>query len=115
MKKTTLILIALLLFFPLTAWAAMLQGTVRQIDRSKKQVVLNTTDGRKTVEISNATKGTDSVKAGDKVEVTYSKIGQKLVASAITEDKTKSETFPSNRPETSPRAGSKLPMPMGTR
>ena len=112
MKKATSMLIALLLFPALTAWAAMLEGTVQQIDKSKKQVVLNTAEGQETIEVSSATKGADSVKAGDKVKVTYSKIGQKRVASAITENKNKSgaTTSPSDRSETSPKAGSKLPM-----
>jgi hypothetical protein len=112
MKKTTLMLSALMLFVPLTAWAAMLEGTVQRIDKSKKQVILNTADGRETIEINNATKGANSVKAGDKVQVTYSKNGQKLVASAIVENKNKSGAtmFPSDRPETSPKGGSKLPM-----
>jgi hypothetical protein len=86
MRKTASILMALLFFPAFIATAAELEGTVQQVDKAKKQIVLNTADGKETVEISGATKGADSVKAGDKVKVTYTKQGQKLVASAIAED-----------------------------
>jgi len=86
MRRTASMLMALLLFPAFIATAAELEGTVQQVDKVKNQIVLNTADGKETVEISGATKGADSVKAGDKVKVTYAKRGQKLLASAITED-----------------------------
>ena len=113
MKKVVSTLIALALFPALTASAAMLEGTVQQINKSKKQIVLNTSDGSETVEFSAATKGAETVKAGDKVKVTYNKNGQKLVASSIAEDKSGPATLPSDRSEKSPKAGS--PSPMGVR
>lgn len=110
MIKTISMLIVLLLFPALTASAAMLEGTVQKVDKSKKQIVLNTADGRETVEINSATKGADSVKAGDKVKVTYSKKGEKLVASSIGTDKSSSVPSPSNRSGSSPKAAPKSPM-----
>ena len=110
MKKALSIAIGLFVFPVLTASAAMLRGTVQEIDQSKNQIVLNTADGREVVEIDRATKGADSVKAGDKVKVTYTKKGQKLVASAIAEDKSSPATTPSDRSETPPKAERKSPM-----
>jgi hypothetical protein len=109
MIKPVSMLIALLLFPALTASAAMLEGTVQRIDKSKKQIVLNTADGRETIELSSATKGADLVKAGDKVKVTYSKKGEKLVANAIDKDRSGSATSPSDRSEPSPKAAPKSP------
>jgi transcription elongation GreA/GreB family factor len=110
MKKATAMLIALLVFPALTVSAAMLEGTVQQIDKAKNQIVLNTAEGRETVAISSATKGADSVKAGDRVKVTYSKNGEKRVASAIADDKSSPAAAPRDRSEFSPKAGSKSPM-----
>jgi type IV secretory pathway TrbL component len=110
MRKTASMLMALLLFPAFIATAAELEGTVQQVDKAKKQIVLNTAGGKETVEISGATKGADSVKAGDKVKVTYAKQGQKLVASAIVEGQGGPATSPSDRSESSPKAGNKSPM-----
>jgi hypothetical protein len=110
MRKAICTAIVLLIFPAFTASAAMLEGTVQQIDKSKKQIVLNTPNGSETVEFSGTTKGAEKVKAGDKVKVTYRKSGQKLVASAIAEDKIGSSTFPSDRSEKSPKSRSESPM-----
>jgi hypothetical protein len=110
MKKAVFVVIALLFFPAFSASAAMLEGTVQHIDKSKQQIVLNTAEGKETVEINSATKGAESVKAGDKVKVTYTQTGEKRVASAIAENNSGSATSPSAQPEDLPKAGSKLPM-----
>jgi hypothetical protein len=110
MKKALYVLIALLFFPAFSASAAMLEGTVQKIDKSKQQIVLNTADGKETVEINSATKGAESVKAGDKVKVTYAQKGEKRVASTIAENKSGSATSPYAQPEGLPKTGSKSPM-----
>jgi len=110
MKKAIIVLIALLFLPAFSASAAMLQGTVQQINKSKQEIVLNTADGNETVAINSATKGANSVKAGDKVRVTYTQQGEKRVASAIAEDKSGSVNSPSAHPEDAPKAGGKSPM-----
>lgn len=110
MRKTATLLMVMLLLPAFTAAAAMLEGTVQQVDKAKNEIVLNTANGKQTIDINGATKGVDSVKAGDKVKVTYAKRGQKLVASAITEDHGDSATSPSHKSDISPKAGEKSPM-----
>ena len=96
MKKTASILVAFWLFPALAASAATLEGTVRKIDRAKKEIVLNTESGPETVEISNATRGAAKIKPGDSVKVTYTQKGEKLIAVAIDASKPVAPVSPSN-------------------
>lgn len=110
MKKTISLLIALLVFPALTASAALLEGTVQKIDQAKKQIVLNTETGQETLDISSATKGAEKVKTGDKVKVTYTKKGEKLVADSIDASKSGSPASPTDMPPASRGRGEKSPM-----
>ena len=79
---------ALLLVFPvLTVSAALLEGTVEKVDKSKNQILLQTEKGQETVEFTGGTKGLDKVKAGDKVKINYTEKSGKIVADAIDADK----------------------------
>lgn len=82
MQRFTEILVALL-FFPALALSqvTVLQGTVEKID--KNQIVLNTETGKESVELSSSTKGADQAKVGDKVMISVTKKGEKMVASSI--------------------------------
>ncbi len=101
MKKTALVLIALLLFPAFTAAAAEIEGTVQKLDKAKQEMVLNTESGSETVEISKATKGADKVKVGDSVKIAYVKKGDKLVAVTIARSKVGSPVLPSDLPSAS--------------
>jgi len=78
----------------------VLQGTVEKID--KNQIVLKTETGQENVELNSSTKGADQAKVGDKVMISASKKGEKLVASSINTSKDSSPGSPGS-PRTSPR------------
>ena len=110
MKKTASMLVALWLFRALTASAATLEGTVRKIDRAKKEIVLNTESGPETVEISSATRGAAKIKTGDSVKVTYTQKGEKLIAVAIDASKPVAPVSPSSLSTASRESGRKSTM-----
>ena len=114
-QRFTTILIALL-FFPALAMAQMtvLQGTVEKID--KNQIVLKTETGQENVELNSSTKGADQAKVGDKVMISASKKGEKLVASSINTSKDSSPGSPRTSPRTSPPTGAsdKMDTPRST-
>ena len=98
MKKFASMFLAIL-FFP--AWvlgAALMEGMVEKVDKDKKQIVLKTDKGQETVEFTSGTKGAEKAKVGDKITVTYTQKGEKLVASEIIVAKGETKTAPSEKP-----------------
>jgi len=96
--KRVLAFSAVMLFLPvISAFAALLEGTVAKVDQSKKQILLQTDNGRETVEFSAATKGADKVKAGDKVKVNYTEKAGKIVAEKIDVNKSSAAPFAGER------------------
>lgn len=82
--KKFLAMSAVMLFLPvITVSAALLEGTVAKVDKSKKQILLQTDKGQETVEFTGGTRGADKVKAGDKVKVNYTEKSGKIVADTI--------------------------------
>jgi hypothetical protein len=97
------VIIAALLLFPALAMsqATVLQGTVEKID--KNSIVLRTDSGQENVELNSSTKGMDKAKVGDKVTISATKSGNKLVASSINASKGGSQrSAPSAGPADSP-------------
>jgi hypothetical protein len=82
MKKIATMLMAVL-FFPALVLGAELTGTVEKLDKGKKEIVLKTAKGQETVEFNSGTKGAGKAKVGDKIKVTYTQKGEKLVAREI--------------------------------
>jgi len=83
MKKIAACLLALWLLPAWTAAGAVLEGTVQKIDREQNMILLNTESGTETVLITNSTRGANNLKPGDKIKVTYTEEGGKLVAETI--------------------------------
>jgi len=88
------------LFFFQTSMASalVLEGTVQKIDREQNIIVLNTESGTETVLLTNSTKGTENLKPGDKIRVTYRQEGGKLLAETITPNEHGSPPSPSEIP-----------------
>jgi hypothetical protein len=88
----------LFLFQTSMASALILEGTVQKIDREQNLILLNTESGTETVLLTNSTKGTENLKPGDKIRVTYRQEGGRLVAETITPNKGGSPPSPSEIP-----------------
>jgi hypothetical protein len=88
----------LFLFQTSMASALILEGTVQKIDREQNLILLNTESGTETVLLTNSTKGTENLKPGDKIRVTYKQEGGRLVAETITPNKGGSPPSPSEIP-----------------
>lgn len=88
----------LFLFQTSMASALILEGTVQKIDRKQNLILLNTESGTETVLLTNSTKGTENLKPGDKIRVTYRQEGGRLVAETITPNKGGSPPSPSEIP-----------------
>jgi hypothetical protein len=97
MKKIATMLMAVL-FFPALVLGAELMGTVEKLDKGKKQIMLKTAKGQEAVEFNSGTKGAEKVKVGDKIAVTYSQKGEKLLASEIIVAKGETKTSPFEKP-----------------
>ena len=97
MTKIATMLMAVLLF-PALVLGAELMGTVEKLDKEKKQIMLKTAKGQETVEFTSGTKGAEKAKVGDKITVTYTQKGEKLVASEIIVAKGETKTSPSENP-----------------
>jgi hypothetical protein len=97
MKKIATMLMAIL-FFPAVVLGAEMMGTVEKLDKEKKQIVLKTAKGQEAVEFTSGTKGAEKAKVGDKITVTYTQKGEKLVASEIIVAKGETKTLPSEKP-----------------
>jgi hypothetical protein len=78
--------------------ALVLEGTVQKIDREQNIILLNTESGTETVLLTNSTKGTENLKPGDKIRVTYRQEGGKLLAETITPNEHGSPPSPSEIP-----------------
>jgi|SRR5690348_9224348 hypothetical protein len=98
MKKTVLLLFVLVFSPVVAASAAVLEGTVQKINHAKNEIVLNTESGTERVVFSSSTKGTENLRPGDKVKVTYTKQGEKLVAESIAPNKGGLPRSPSEMP-----------------
>ena len=109
MKKFLAFSAVLLVFPALTVSAALLEGTVAKVDKSKKQILLQTEKGQETVEFTSGTKGADKVKTGDKVKINYTEKSGKFVADAIDADKNSATPYSSEKPGAADGMKSKSP------
>ena len=96
-KKVAMAFMAVMIF-PALVSAAEMMGTVEKLDKQKKQIVLKTAKGQEAVEFTSGTKGAEKAKVGDKITVTYTQKGEKLVASEIIVAKGETKTSPSEKP-----------------
>lgn len=83
-RKMVAALVALMLV-PALALAESVEGTVLKVDAAKREIVVNTKAGEKTVQISTNTEGLENAMEGANVRIEYSKKGDRLIASKITE------------------------------
>lgn len=60
-----------------------IEGTVVKIDRNKKEIVVDTNEGQKTVQIENNTEGVEKANEGARVTIQVSGSGDKLKARKI--------------------------------
>jgi hypothetical protein len=82
--KKFLVFAALMLVLPaFSVYAAVLEGTVTKVDKSKKQIMLDTKKGSETVEFNTDTKGVDTLKTGDKVKINYTGTGNNMKAESV--------------------------------
>jgi hypothetical protein len=119
--KKFLAFAALMLVMPaFSVYAAMLEGTVTKVDKSKKQIMLETKKGSETVEFNTDTKGVDTLKTGDKVKINYTGKGKNMIAESVeasnSSDSGRSGMTPSSagKPGTSTRGGSQSDVHEGT-
>lgn len=82
MKKLSALLVALILV-PTLALAALMEATVVKLDPAKKQIVVKTEEGEKTLWFTKDTKGMDNARIGAKVKIQYSEKDKQLVATEI--------------------------------
>lgn len=111
--KKFLAFAALMLVMPaFSVYAAVLEGTVTKVDKSKKQIMLETKKGSETVEFNTDTKGVDTLKTGDKVKINYTGTGKNMKAESVeassSSDSGRSGMTPSraSKPGTSDKPGS---------
>ena len=98
MKKLAWVLITILVFPALAAAAALLEGTVVNIDKSKNEIVLNTDRGEERVDFNSQTTGADKVKPGDRVKIAFTQKGEQLIAHEVVTSRSESPTAPVERP-----------------
>jgi hypothetical protein len=113
MKKVLTLSAAMLFFSAISVSAALLEGTVAKVDKSKKQILLQTDKGPETVEFTGSTRGADKVKAGDRVKVSYTEKSGKIVADTI--DASKGSPVPSPGERSTAPNGMKNSPPAGLR
>ena len=100
MKRIAMILLTLVLFPGMGLAAAILEGTVVNVDKTKKEIVLKTDKGQESVVFNDATKGAERVKPGDDVRITFTQKGEKLVASEVVAGQGSQPTSAADRPPT---------------
>ncbi len=83
MKRLTIALIALILFPALTGAAALMRGTVLEVDKNKKEIAIKTEKGEESVSFTRFTKGVENIRRGATIKIIYTQKGEQLVASEI--------------------------------